>query len=166
MKQVKGLGRTRFGTRLSPGRPRESGDPYAAANREGTEYESRLHGRHASKTLLATLTGTTRFIVVLTHVLAGVLTLAQKSAAQESFAPEQIRFGAELFSRNCSPCHGPHMQEPEGAFDLRTFPPDQHARFINSVSRGKNAMPPWSDLLKPDEIEALWAYVVAGEKRD
>jgi mono/diheme cytochrome c family protein len=26
-------------------------------------------------------------------------------------------------------------------------------------------MPPWGDLLKPDEIEALWAYVTAGENR-
>jgi hypothetical protein len=25
-------------------------------------------------------------------------------------------------------------------------------------------MPPWGGLLKPEEIEDLWAYVVAGEK--
>jgi len=25
-------------------------------------------------------------------------------------------------------------------------------------------MPPWGDLLKPEEVDALWAYVVAGEK--
>jgi len=25
-------------------------------------------------------------------------------------------------------------------------------------------MPPWSDVLKPEDIQALWAYVVAGEK--
>jgi mono/diheme cytochrome c family protein len=106
-------------------------------------------------------------MIVLAHVLAGVPALAQSTApSTESFAPEQIRLGAEIFSRNCSPCHGPRMQEPEGAFDLRTFPPDQHTRFVNSVSRGKNAMPPWADLMKPEEIEALWAYVVAGEKRD
>ena len=88
------------------------------------------------------------------------------SAAQESFAPGQIRLGAEIFARNCSPCHGPRMQDPEGAFDLRTFPPAEHSRFVNSVSHGKNQMPPWAGLLKPEEIEALWAYVVAGEKRD
>jgi mono/diheme cytochrome c family protein len=34
------------------------------------------------------------------------------------------------------------------------------------VSRGKNSMPPWAGLLKPEEIEALWAYVMAGERRD
>ena len=35
---------------------------------------------------------------------------------------------------------------------------------MNSVAKGKNSMPPWDGLLKPEEIEALWAYVVAGEK--
>ena len=28
---------------------------------------------------------------------------------------------------------------------------------------GTRAMPPWGDVIKPDEIQALWAYVVAGE---
>ena len=102
-------------------------------------------------------------IVAPAHALMCASALAQEPNA---FAPEQIRLGAEIFSRNCSPCHGPRMQDPEGAFDLRTFPPDQHARFVNSVSRGKNSMPPWAGLLKPEEIEALWAYVVAGEKHD
>ena len=30
-------------------------------------------------------------------------------------------------------------------------------------SRGKNSTP-WGELLKPDEIDALWAYVAAGGK--
>jgi hypothetical protein len=25
-------------------------------------------------------------------------------------------------------------------------------------------MPPWGDLLQPADVEALWAYVVAGER--
>ena len=36
---------------------------------------------------------------------------------------------------------------------------------IQQVLKGKNAMPPTGSLFGPDEIEALWAYVVAGEKR-
>ncbi len=56
------------------------------------------------------------------------------------------------------------MADPQGAFDLRTFPHDQHSRFVSSVTNGKNSMPPWGGLLKPVEIEDLWAYVVAGEK--
>jgi mono/diheme cytochrome c family protein len=100
------------------------------------------------------------------QLLIALVLAATPACAQEPqhFPPEQIHLGAEVFARNCSPCHGPHMQDPEGAFDLRTFPPEQHARFVNSVSHGKNAMPPWASLLKPEEIEALWAYVMAGEK--
>jgi mono/diheme cytochrome c family protein len=101
-------------------------------------------------------------IVALAHALMCASALAQEPNAS---APEQIRLGAEIFSRNCSPCHGPRMQDPEGAFDLRTFPPDQHARFVNSVTKGKNNMPPWGDLFAADDIEALWAYVMAGEKK-
>jgi mono/diheme cytochrome c family protein len=87
----------------------------------------------------------------------------QKSKSQK-FPPKQIQAGAELFEDNCSSCHGAHMADPQGAFDLRTFPHDQHDRFVNSVTNGKNSMPPWGGLLKPEDIEALWAYVVAGEK--
>ena len=81
------------------------------------------------------------------------------------FEPEQISRGAALFARNCAPCHGPRMVDPQSAFDLRTFPLDQYDRFVSSVTRGKGQMPPWGDLLKPEEIEALWAYVMAGEPR-
>ena len=83
----------------------------------------------------------------------------------EVFPPERVAAGAAIFARNCSPCHGTRMLNPEAAFDLRQFPPDQHDRFVNSVTRGKNQMPPWGDLFKADEIEALWAYVTAGEPR-
>jgi mono/diheme cytochrome c family protein len=86
------------------------------------------------------------------------------AVAQEAFQPEQIKTGADIYARNCSPCHGSRMLEPQGAFDLREFPHDAHERFVSSVTRGKNQMPPWGDLLKPADVEALWAYVVAGER--
>ena len=57
------------------------------------------------------------------------------------------------------------MQDPESAFDLRKFPPAEHDRFVRSVKSGKNQMPPWGDLLTSDDIEALWAYVIMGEKK-
>jgi mono/diheme cytochrome c family protein len=79
--------------------------------------------------------------------------------------PEQVKAGAALYGQHCSACHGPRMKDPEGAFDLRTFPPDQYSRFIQSVTKGKASMPPWGGLLKPDEITSLWAYVVAGERQ-
>ena len=93
-------------------------------------------------------------------VVGGPRAVAQEAA----FQPEQIKTGADIFARNCSPCHGSRMREPQGAFDLREFPHDAHERFVSSVTRGKNQMPPWGDLLKPADVEALWAYVVAGER--
>jgi mono/diheme cytochrome c family protein len=83
-------------------------------------------------------------------------------AQETSFPPEQIRRGTEIYALNCSPCHGPRLSGEESAFDLRTLTPDQRERFINSVTNGKNQMPPWGGLLKPEEIEALWAYVITG----
>ena len=106
-------------------------------------------------------------VIVLGIVFAIVCAtaLAQKSKPQK-FSAKQITAGAAIYARNCSPCHGAHMADPQGAFDLRTFPHDQHSRFVNSVTNGKNSMPPWGGLLKAEEIEDLWAYVVAGEKGD
>ena len=89
---------------------------------------------------------------------------AQDTAAHD-FTPEQVNSGSQTYARHCAACHGPRMADPEGAFDLRTFPRDQKNRFLTSVTKGKNSMPPWGGLLKPEEIEALWAYVVVGEKR-
>ena len=99
--------------------------------------------------------------------LGGALALYGASVAAQSsrFEPEQISKGAALFARNCAPCHGAHMVDPQSAFDLRKFPPDEKTRFVNVLVRGKNAMPPLGGLFAPDEIDALWAYVVAGEKR-
>lgn len=82
----------------------------------------------------------------------------------QSFPKEQIAVGAELYAVNCSPCHGARMLDPGAAFNLRKFPSDQHERFVNSVTHGKNQMPPWGDFFKPEQLEALWAYIVAGER--
>jgi mono/diheme cytochrome c family protein len=95
-----------------------------------------------------------------------LLVMSSPAMAEEtqSFSKEQIATGAELYAVNCSPCHGARMQDPGAAFNLRKFPPDQHERFITSVTRGKNQMPPWGDFFKPEQLEALWAYIMAGER--
>ena len=93
------------------------------------------------------------------------LMFTTNAGAQESFAPEQIAKGSAIYSQTCSPCHGPRMADPQGAFDLRTFPPDQKNRFLTSVTKGKSSMPPWGGLYSAEEIETLWAYVMAGEKK-
>ena len=94
----------------------------------------------------------------------GALMCVSSATAQQTFPAEQVEKGADIYQDNCSPCHGPRMLDPQSAFNLRNFPRDQHERFVTSVTRGKNQMPPWGDMLKPDDIEALWAYVTTGEK--
>jgi mono/diheme cytochrome c family protein len=104
------------------------------------------------------------FRFVLPIVCTAMATLGLSAAQEASFPPEKVRNGAETYALNCSPCHGPRLYGEESAFDLRTLTPDQRERFIASVTNGKNQMPPWGGLLKPEEIEALWAYVIAGER--
>jgi mono/diheme cytochrome c family protein len=93
-----------------------------------------------------------------------VVMAASNFARAQEFTPEQIKLGADTYARHCAFCHGARMKSPD-AFDLMTFPKDQPQRFQTSVSKGKNSMPPWGGLLKSDEIDALWAYVAAGEPK-
>ena len=99
-----------------------------------------------------------------------LLTVCASSVAQSpggaSFPPEQIKRGAAIYATNCESCHGVRMIGPQWAIDLATIPRDNPARFVDSVTYGVRAMPPWGDVLKPDEIQALWAYVVAGEPKN
>jgi len=99
----------------------------------------------------------------------GLALICASAAARDDAAgvsPEEIKQGAALFARHCATCHGTRMRNPQWAFDLRTFPRDGHDRFVDSVTNGKRNMPPWDDVLEPAEIEALWAYVIAGEPGD
>jgi mono/diheme cytochrome c family protein len=99
-------------------------------------------------------------------MLAGVAIAAfalRAGADAETFPVEDVKKGSEIYAQNCSPCHGPRMRDPDGAFDLRTFPKDDRDRFVTSVTKGKNQMPPWGGLFSPAEINALWAYISIGE---
>jgi mono/diheme cytochrome c family protein len=93
---------------------------------------------------------------------ASVMALAQESRG--TFAPEAVKRGSDIFARNCAPCHGARMTDPEAAFDLRKLTSEQKDRFVTSVTKGRNAMPPWGDILNAQDVEALWAYVMVGER--
>jgi mono/diheme cytochrome c family protein len=47
------------------------------------------------------------------------------------------------------------------SFDLRRLRPDEHDRFVESVTTGKDNMPSWYGILSNEEIEAIWAYIRA-----
>jgi mono/diheme cytochrome c family protein len=78
--------------------------------------------------------------------------------------PEMAVKGKALYMHHCSHCHGFNMVNPGTvAFDLRQFPHNDKGRFVRSVTQGKNGrMPQWGDLLKPQEIDEIWAYVLTG----
>ena len=100
-------------------------------------------------------------VLALCAVLPCSAGLAQDA---KQFAPEAIEKGRALYAANCESCHGVRMVGAQWAIDLKKFPRDRPARFVDSLTNGVRGMPPWGDLLKPEEIEALWAYVVAGER--
>ena len=93
--------------------------------------------------------------------LASATGVAQNNVA---VTPEQVKAGSEIYAANCATCHGNRMKNPEWAIDLATIPKDDRQRFIQSVTNGKGNMPPWGDVLKPADIEALWAYFVTGHQ--
>ena len=87
-----------------------------------------------------------------------------RSATSEQADAEMVMKGKVLYLHHCSHCHGFNMVNPGTiAYDLRHFPPNDKARFVHSVTEGKNGrMPQWGDLLKPEEIDEIWAYVKTG----
>jgi mono/diheme cytochrome c family protein len=97
------------------------------------------------------------------------LTAAEQSALvaeapSEHGEAQMAEKGKKLYASNCAHCHGFRMISAGSvAFDLRQFPHDQRARFVQSVTNGKNGrMPAWGDLLSREEIDDLWAYVKTG----
>lgn len=80
--------------------------------------------------------------------------------------PAKVSTGTQLFKDYCQKCHGIDMVSPGPPFfDLRTFPHDEKPRFVASVTQGKRAMPAWGPIIKPAEIESLWAYVSSYKQR-
>jgi cytochrome c5 len=71
--------------------------------------------------------------------------------------------GAKIYAQRCAPCHGDDLVNMSGgwSFDLRRLRPDEHDRFVESVTTGKDNMPSWYGILSNEEIEAIWAYIRA-----
>ena len=89
--------------------------------------------------------------------LLSILPLATSGAAADDAAAVR---GERLYNKYCATCHGDDLQNNSGiAFDLRRLKADEHARFVNSVLLGKNAMPSWQGVLAPQQLEDLWAYI-------
>jgi cytochrome c55X len=90
------------------------------------------------------------------------LGMAGPAAAQAAVAEVQpsVELGRKTYVSSCTRCHGINLVTSSSAhFDLRTFPKDDKARFVRSVTQGLRAMPAWGALLKPGQLESLWLYI-------
>lgn len=75
--------------------------------------------------------------------------------------PAMIAEGQALLTAKCSICHSnqPHAGLP----DLRRMQPNVHAGFEAIVLGGalvQNGMPRWDDLLSPEQVRAIHAYLI------
>ena len=88
--------------------------------------------------------------------LAGAATPARAGSPQ-------AEAGADVYANYCENCHGEGLVNTSNGvtFDLRKLRPDEHERFIHSVTNGKKQMPPWNGVLKPEQMEMIWAYIRA-----
>jgi cytochrome c55X len=93
------------------------------------------------------------------RVTVAALVLATGVAFAQS-GPVDAEAGRKVYTSYCARCHGINLVSMSGAyFDLRTFPSDDKERFLRSLKEGKRAMPAWQGIVKPEEMEALWAYI-------
>ena len=75
--------------------------------------------------------------------------------------PETIAMGSALFTENCSICHSNQPRAPLP--DLRRMQAGTHRAFDQIVLEGlllTNGMPRWDDLLKPDQVRAIHAFLI------
>ncbi len=92
---------------------------------------------------------------------------AQEASAPAASAPAAVtpvaatpEEGRRAYTSFCVRCHGINLAVGSSAyFDLRTFPKDDKARFLESVTKGKRQMPAWGGIVRPDQMEAIWAYI-------
>jgi mono/diheme cytochrome c family protein len=91
--------------------------------------------------------------------LAGAFAVSPSLAADGA----QVEKGAAVYAQRCESCHGQGLRNTSGgwSFDLRKLRPNDHERFVDSVTSGKDNMPSWYGILKDDEIEAIWSYIRA-----
>jgi mono/diheme cytochrome c family protein len=89
--------------------------------------------------------------------------IALASGAAAAAGDSRAEAGAAVYAQRCSGCHGQELHNTSGgwSFDLRRLRPEEHDRFVNSVTSGKDNMPSWYGILSDEEIESIWVYIRA-----
>lgn len=93
--------------------------------------------------------------------LAVVLAGAWVATPVRADAPAAVDLGRKTYTSYCARCHGFNLVMVSGTFDLRRFPQAEKERFVRSVNKGVRAMPAWEGTVKPEEIDAIWAYIAS-----
>ncbi len=82
-------------------------------------------------------------------------------AQLDGVTPDTLALGSALFTENCSICHSNQPRAPLP--DLRRMRPGTHEAFEQVVLGGlllPNGMPRFDDLLKPDQVRAIHAFLI------
>ena len=81
---------------------------------------------------------------------------------KNSFAEDKMKLGMEVYKNKamCGTCHTLQTAQSIGDIgpNLDILKP-QIAQIVNAVTNGIGVMPPWSDVLTIEEIEAVAYYV-------
>jgi quinohemoprotein ethanol dehydrogenase len=80
--------------------------------------------------------------------------------------PQTIAMGNALFLENCTVCHSNQPRAPLP--DLRRMSRPTHQAFDQIVLEGlflPNGMPRWDDLLSPDQVKAIHAFLIDEQKK-
>jgi mono/diheme cytochrome c family protein len=97
-----------------------------------------------------------------TRLALALLLMAGPAAHAQQDAPpvDPAVAGRKVYVYSCQRCHGVNLATMGIGFDLRTLPKDDKARFVRSVTHGTDrGMPAWGSVLKPGQLDQLWAYI-------
>jgi cytochrome c6 len=102
--------------------------------------------------------------LVLTLLLGIVLVLS--ILVQPATADDLTAIGSKVFSANCAACHmnGGNVVMANKNLkqdSLKQYGMDSAEAIVAQVTNGKGVMPAFKTKLKPDEIQAVAAYVLA-----
>jgi mono/diheme cytochrome c family protein len=125
-------------------------------------------GRSSVRRPLRTIVPTLTVLVLVGGVVSGCGGGGSKSTAEPTTtttatetAAAPAASGAQLFSDNCEPCHGPNGAGGHVGPNLQKSPVAENlARVEKQIRNGSGAMPPFEGMLSNNQIDVIAKYVV------
>ena len=111
---------------------------------------------HRSKRLRPGISALTIALAILTSACGG-----DSVDPSDSTVPPAAGSAAEVYSLNCARCHGAALEGGFGpALGAGSRVGDlEDAELIETISEGRNSMPPWGDKLSSEQITDLVAFM-------